>query len=122
MANAKVIDGVYTQNGEAGVPGMWNLFSMYLMPLQNISYAKKQNADFTGAAGKFMQVWGYSGSFSRETSFSGPGISTDLKSAEEGTMFYHPAVPFGILGWTATKDKAEVIEFGFSGATSEIED
>lgn len=32
-------------------------------------------------------------------------------------MFYHPALPFnGLVGWNSTNDRAEVVEFGFTGA------
>lgn len=122
LANINIIDGKYTQNGEAGIAGMWNMFVMYLYPLQARKNAEKKNMNFTCVSGTFKGVSGHSGSFKREISVEGPGISIDMKSAEEGTMFYHTAVPFGIVGWNATKDKAEVIEFGFTGAESEIKE
>jgi len=122
LVNSTIIDGKYTQNGEAGAEGMWNMFAMYLYPLQSRKNAVKQNANFTCVSGIYKNVWGHSGSFSRETSFEGSSISIDFKSSESGTMLYHTAIPFGIVGWNATNDKAEVIEFGFNGAISEIED
>lgn len=122
LANINIIDGKYTQNGEAGLAGMWNMFAMYLYPLQARKNAEVKNANFTCVSGTYKGVSGHSGSFKREISVEGPGISIDMKSAEEGTMFYHTAVPFGILGWNATNDKAEVIEFGFTGAESEIKE
>jgi hypothetical protein len=123
FANAEIIDGKYIQNGEPGIQGMWNIFSMYLYPLYGKEKVKEQQqAEFICAAGRFNGVWGHYGSYSREASYESENISFDFKSTEEGAMLYHTAVPFGLLGWNATNDKAELIEFGFSGAKSEIAD
>lgn len=121
FAKYKAVDGYYKQNDDP-VSKMWGFFTMYLYPLSEKEKSEKLNATSTIAAGTFNNVWGHSGSFSQEFSMEGPGISIDMKSFQSGIMLYHTAVPFGLLGWKATKDRAEVIDFGFSGAKSEIEE
>lgn len=89
----------------------------YLQPLFPACKLAKLNLTITTPGGIFEHVYGKSGSTNMNFSFKSKNVSISIKDIQSGTMFYHPALPMnGLVGWKSTKDNAEVVDFGFTGA------
>lgn len=115
-----IVTGHYYMNGRQ-MDNAAMMMTTYLMPLFPGGKLEKLNLTITTPAGVFNQVYGKSGSSSTTYSFESENVSISIKDVQSGTMFYHPALPLnGLVGWNSTKDRAEVVDFGFTGASPAV--
>ncbi|MBN1409608.1 MAG: hypothetical protein JW969_02100 [Spirochaetales bacterium] len=116
-----IIKGHYYMN-KRQMDNVAMMMTTYLIPIFPPVNLEKLNLTITTPGGIFEHVYGKSGSTSIDYSFESENVSISIKDMQSGTMFYHPALPLnGLVGWKSTKDNAEVVDFGFSGAEPAVE-